>query len=78
MTIRFNEAAALHRGKRGGFMTLLSAPFGFNEAAALHRGKLRLRTHRNTGGSRFNEAAALHRGKRSIGILLMDQGERLQ
>ena len=36
---RFNEAAALHRGKRAVARIRLRSRFGFNEAAALHRGK---------------------------------------
>ncbi len=35
----FNEAAALHRGKRQHILVPPDPAAGFNEAAALHRGK---------------------------------------
>ena len=63
-TIRFNEAAAYHCGKRasagrgGGRRTSC-----FNEAAAYHCGKPRLAGARIGVWASFNEAAAYHCGK---------------
>ena len=64
--LRFNEAAALHRGKLGNQFCSDSLPARFNEAAALHRGKPGESWGLADLDAGFNEAAALHRGKRAV------------
>ncbi len=59
----FNEAAALHRGKRHMSINVDQSRSSFNEAAALHRGKPASLPSPTRSTRCFNEAAALHRGK---------------
>ena len=64
---RFNEAAGIHRRKRGRYSTSATPTSvnRFNEAAGIHRRKLgnRQAVGMNRVSVSFNEAAGIHRRK---------------
>src|SRR5581483_2405269 len=70
----FNEAAALHCGKRFQDHRRPRGKLRFNEAAALHCGKLLTVRPSSFAGVGFNEAAALHCGKLDIYIPYRSDG----